>query len=123
MNNSTKTILGAFIGLILLAGAFSGGFIVGHLMPATGQVPVLSDFIPGAPGVLPEQQAATPDELETLFVPFWEAWNVVHDQHDRRARALERSAHWTALRAARSGMSASERPGALTPPRPPDRPA
>jgi len=81
VNNTTKTILGAFAGLILLAGAFSGGFIVGHLMPAVGQLPVLSDFIPGAPGAQPEQQsAATPDELETLFVPFWEAWNIVHDQ-------------------------------------------
>ena len=59
MNQTTKTILGAFIGLILLAGAFSGGFIVGHLMPATGGLPVLSDFIPGTPNVQPEQQAAT----------------------------------------------------------------
>ena len=80
MNNTTKTILGAFVGLILLAGAFSGGFIAGHLMPATGQLPALNDLIPGQPGVEPQQQAATPDELETLFVPFWEAWNVVHDQ-------------------------------------------
>jgi carboxyl-terminal processing protease len=81
VNNTTKTILGAFIGLILLAGAFSGGFIVGHLMPATGQLPVLSDFIPGSPAVQPEQQTATPAELETLFTPFWEAWNVVHNQY------------------------------------------
>jgi len=80
VNNTIKTILGAFVGLILLAGAFSGGFIVGHLMPATGGLPALSDFIPGAPGVEPEKQAATPDELETLFVPFWEAWNIVHEQ-------------------------------------------
>lgn len=81
MNNTTKTVLGAFVGLILLAGAFSSGFIVGHLSPATGQLPVLSDFLPGAPGVQPDQQAATPDELKTLFTPFWEAWNVVHDQY------------------------------------------
>ena len=80
MNNTTKAILGAFVGLILLAGAFSGGFIAGHLMPATGQLPALNDLIPGQPGVEPQQQAATPDELETLFVPFWEAWNVVHEQ-------------------------------------------
>jgi carboxyl-terminal processing protease len=80
VNNTTKTILGAFVGLILLAGAFSGGFIAGHLMPATGQLPALNDLIPGQPGVEPQQQAATPDELETLFVPFWEAWNVVHEQ-------------------------------------------
>jgi carboxyl-terminal processing protease len=81
VNNTTKTILGAFVGLILLAGAFSGGFIVGHLLPGTGQLPVLSDFLPGAPAVQPEQQGATPDELETLFTPFWEAWNIVHEQY------------------------------------------
>jgi carboxyl-terminal processing protease len=80
VNNTTKAILGAFVGLILVAGAFSGGFIVGHLMPATGQLPVISDLIPSSPAVQPEQQAATPDELETLFVPFWEAWNIVHEQ-------------------------------------------
>src|SRR5690349_8133803 len=80
VNNTTKTILGAFIGLILLAGAFSGGFIAGHLLPASGQFPVISDLIPSSPAVQPEEQAATPDDLETLFAPFWEAWNVVHQQ-------------------------------------------
>ena len=82
MNNTTKTILGAFVGLILLAGAFSGGFIVGHLMPASGQLPGISDLIPSTQAVSPEQQAATtPDQLETLFAPFWEAWNIVHQQY------------------------------------------
>ena len=82
MNNTTKTILGAFVGLILLAGAFSGGFIVGHLMPASGQLPGISDLIPSTPAVSSEQQAATtPDQLETLFAPFWEAWNIVHQQY------------------------------------------
>jgi carboxyl-terminal processing protease len=82
VNNTTKTILGAFVGLILLAGAFSGGFIVGHLMPASGQLPGMSDLIPSTPAVSPEQQAATtPDQLETLFSPFWEAWNIVHQQY------------------------------------------
>ena len=81
MNNTTKTILGAFVGLILLAGAFSGGFIVGHLMPATSPLPVLSDLFPSSPAVQPEQEAATPTELQTLFAPFWEAWNIVHEQY------------------------------------------
>ena len=81
MNNTTKTILGLFVAGILLGGAFSGGFIVGHLMPATSQLPVLSDWLPSVPGVQPEEEAATPDELETLFAPFWEAWNIVHKQY------------------------------------------
>lgn len=80
MNNSTKTILGAFVGLILLAGAFSGGFIVGHLLPAIGQFPGISDLLPSSPAVQPEQESATPDDLQTLFIPFWEAWKIVHEQ-------------------------------------------
>jgi carboxyl-terminal processing protease len=81
VNKNIKILMGLFIAVILLAGAFSGGFIVGHLMPANGSLPMISDFLPSLPGVQPEQQAATPDELETLFVPFWEAWNIVHDQY------------------------------------------
>jgi carboxyl-terminal processing protease len=81
VNKNTKILLGLFISVILLAGAFSGGFIVGHLLPATGSLPMIGDFLPSSPEVQPEQQAATPDELETLFVPFWEAWNIVHDQY------------------------------------------
>jgi carboxyl-terminal processing protease len=42
---------------------------------------MIGDFLPSSPKVQPEQQTATPDELETLFVPFWEAWNIVHDQY------------------------------------------
>jgi carboxyl-terminal processing protease len=81
VNNTTKTILGAFVGLILLAGAFSGGFIVGHLMPATGQLPVINDILPSSPAVQPDQEAVTPGELQALFAPFWEAWNIVHEQY------------------------------------------
>ena len=80
MNKTTRTILGLFAAGILLAGAFSGGFIVGHLMPFSGQLPGLSDIFPSSPAVQPDQQATTPSELQTLFTPFWEAWNVVHEQ-------------------------------------------
>jgi len=81
VNKNIKLLLGFFVGGILLAGAFSGGFITGHLFPSTGQLPFISDFLPTAPGVQPEQQSATPDNLQTLFAPFWEAWNIVHEQY------------------------------------------
>ena len=42
---------------------------------------MISDFFPLHPAVQPEQQSATPDELQTLFTPFWEAWNIVHEQY------------------------------------------
>jgi carboxyl-terminal processing protease len=81
LNNTTKTIIGLFIGVILLVGAFSGGFITGHLMPASSGLPSISDLIPGSPNPTSEQQSSTPAELQTLFSPFWEAWNIVHDQY------------------------------------------
>jgi len=80
VNKTTRTILGLFAAGILLAGAFSGGFIVGHLMPFNGQLPALSDIFHSSPAVQPDQQATTPGELQTLFTPFWEAWNIVHEQ-------------------------------------------
>jgi carboxyl-terminal processing protease len=80
MNRAIKVILGLFASVILLSGAFAGGFIVGHLTPSTGQLPF--DAIPqlGQPTITTEQQEATPSELQTLFAPFWEAWNIVHER-------------------------------------------
>jgi len=80
VNKTIKIILGAFVGMILLAGAFSGGFITGHLLPSNGQFPGLNDFLPSSPSVQSDQESATPDDLQTLFAPFWEAWNIVHEQ-------------------------------------------
>ena len=80
MNKNVNIILGLFVAIILLAGAFSGGFIAGNLIPSRGQVPILSDLIPSPQTVAPEQQSATPAELQSLFAPFWEAWNIVHTQ-------------------------------------------
>ncbi len=82
MNKSVKTVLGIFVALILLGGTFSGGFLIGHLMPSGGALPLISDFFPQiAPSVQPDQQASTPSDVQTLFTPFWEAWNIVHKQY------------------------------------------
>src|SRR5690349_10757947 len=80
VNQTTRTILSLFVAGILLAGAFSGGFIAGHLVPFTGQLPVIGNFLPSSPTVQTDQKSATPGDLQTLFTPFWEAWNVVHQQ-------------------------------------------
>lgn len=81
MNNTIKWILGLFVVGILMGGAFSGGLITGYLMPARGELPVIPDLLPSSPAVEPAQEAATPEDLQTLFVPFWEAWNIVHEQY------------------------------------------
>lgn len=80
VNRTVKLVLGSLVGLILLTGVFSAGLLVGNLIPATEQLPIIRDLIPVVPTVEPEQQSATPEEYQTLFVPFWEAWNIVHNQ-------------------------------------------
>ena len=79
MNKSVKIILGILVSLVLLAGAFSGGFLVGHFLPATIG---LSDIVPPAvSSPSPDQQSSTPSELQTLFQPFWETWQLVHENY------------------------------------------
>ena len=80
VNKTIVTVLGIFVVGILLVGAFSGGFLAGHFIPGTGQLPALSQLIPGASDPNTEQQTATPGDVQTLFKPFWEAWNIVHNQ-------------------------------------------
>ena len=84
-----KFIRGALIGavaVIVIIGSFAGGFLIGHFVPiGNGEMPSLpfgnTDAPPAISTVSPEQQSATPDELGTLFQPFWEAWNIVHEEY------------------------------------------
>ena len=81
-----KIIRGALIGslaVIMLLGSFSGGFLVGHFLPSKqASQPFLAGTVePPVPTVSPDQQSTTPGDLQTLFKPFWEAWNIVHDQY------------------------------------------
>ncbi|NWF65439.1 MAG: S41 family peptidase, partial [Chloroflexi bacterium] len=79
-----KTLKAVFIGLSVLLvalGSFAGGFVTGHLLPFGSG----ADSIVGQPATMTpppaasaEQQTATPEDLQTLFAPFWEAWNLVH---------------------------------------------
>jgi carboxyl-terminal processing protease len=80
VNKTVVTILGIFLAVILLAGAFSGGFLAGHFLPGAGQIPAIGQLIPGASGPTADQQASTPSDVQGLFKPFWEAWNIVHNQ-------------------------------------------
>ncbi len=88
MNKTTKTILGVFAALILLTGSFAGGFVTRHVLGQTGLFPGLTDNPPTniilPPTAAPSQNSqapATPGDLQNLFVPFWEAWDIVHKQY------------------------------------------
>lgn len=88
MNKTVKVIFGIFAAVILLTGSFAGGFITRHALAQSSLFPGFNDVVPH-PDVefLPstttpptgEQVDATPEDLQTLFVPFWEAWNIVHE--------------------------------------------
>jgi carboxyl-terminal processing protease len=66
----------------MLVGSFSGGFLVGHFVPfQSGGQPIFGSTPEPLPTVSPQQQSATPEGVQTLFKPFWEAWNIVHDQY------------------------------------------
>lgn len=67
MNKTTKILLSLFIGLILSAGMFSAGLLAGIYLPS------LSNRA--------SANATTPKDQHALFVPFWEAWDIVHNQY------------------------------------------
>ncbi|MGA7193849.1 MAG: S41 family peptidase [Anaerolineales bacterium] len=73
-----KVILFVLIGVALLLGSFSGGFVVGHLFPLNGSLPAT---LPGIPTVSPESQSGTPQDLQTFFKPFWDAWQIIHTNY------------------------------------------
>ncbi len=80
MTKIFKVILFVLIGLALLLGGFSGGFIMGNMSLSRG-LGNLPAVLSGQPTVPPEAQATTPQNLQTLFKPFWEAWGVVHTDY------------------------------------------
>lgn len=81
MNNSHtgRNILLVLLAIFLLAGAFSGGLIFGWLIPKPSAVETITQITPTQPAVTNEP--VEPGNMQTLFRPFWEAWDIVHDQY------------------------------------------
>ena len=79
MKNTGRNVLFVFIGLLLLAGSFSGGVLVGWLMPSrtATEISTLSTTLVPQTTAVPTTTAAT----DALFAPFWESWNIVHQQY------------------------------------------
>ncbi len=74
MNKTGRNILIVFLALFLLAGTFSGGLIIGWLIPQKSALETsLQNSILATP-------TPTTDNTSKLFAPFWEAWQLVHDE-------------------------------------------
>lgn len=81
MNKTLKIIFVVLVVIVIALGSFAGGFVTGHLLPA-GSLPGFQEPASSAPPTTPpQQQTATPEELQTLFAPFWEAWTLVHENY------------------------------------------
>lgn len=81
MNKTLKYIFVALVVIVVALGSFAGGFVTGHILPISG-IPGLPEPITLAPpATSPEQQSSTPSEFQALFSPFWEAWNLVHENY------------------------------------------
>ena len=82
MNKAFRHILTGIFAGVLLISVFGGGFAAGYLVKDAVPAGI---FSPPAPPLAPtpsaETAAATPDELDSLFIPFWESWQIVHDNY------------------------------------------
>ncbi len=82
MNKTLKYIFAALVVVVIALGSFAGGFVSGHMLPFVGLPSTQQGEVsPSAPTTPAEQQAATPEEMQALFTPFWEAWNLVHENY------------------------------------------
>lgn len=85
-NKSFLTFVGVLLALVLLAGVCSAGFVAGMTLTGRGDGPLAQlPSLPGMPASNPaaseNQDAATPEDLEELFKPFWQAWNLVNENY------------------------------------------
>jgi carboxyl-terminal processing protease len=81
VNTTTKIILGVFVSFILLTGSFAGGFVARHYLAESGMFPGFSESPTTELPAPSQSSSASPEELEELFAPFWEAWDIVHAQY------------------------------------------
>lgn len=99
MNKKILTIGGIIVALILLAGTFSAGLIAGRLFQSPPEIP--TQILSQEENITPQQEETEGEEVtqdpeteaeqpeptqefesvEELFAPFWEAWDIVHEQY------------------------------------------
>lgn len=80
-SKALRVILVLFFALLLMAMSFVGGVFAGYQIPRGLSLPFLE---PGTIAATPSsepQVEATPIDTDTLFKPFWQAWDLVHQQY------------------------------------------
>jgi len=78
------TAITIIVAICMLTGAFSSGFVAGRIFAPDSTSEALSFLdqmdlpTPSAPAA---EESGTPEDLQQLFEPFWQAWDLVHDQY------------------------------------------
>jgi carboxyl-terminal processing protease len=80
-------LLGIMAGSIITAGIFTSGVLAGYFVGQSarvGNLPFLPqealENLPIGPEVT-EYQDTPPEGIDELFTPFWEAWDIIHNEY------------------------------------------
>jgi carboxyl-terminal processing protease len=76
-NKTLRSVLIAFVAVILVVCAFGGGFAAGHFLPLGSTTTQIATTAPSTS----TDQGGTPADLQSLFAPFWQAWTLVHQNY------------------------------------------
>jgi carboxyl-terminal processing protease len=60
-----RSVVIVLVAIVLVMASFGGGYITGQFLPISGTA----------------SQGGTPSSLTTLFAPFWQAWQLVHQHY------------------------------------------
>jgi carboxyl-terminal processing protease len=75
-NKTMRSLLIVIVAIVLAACVFGGGFVVGNFVPVLK--PASTAVLPATPDA---SQGGTPADLQSLFTPFWQAWDLVHQNY------------------------------------------
>ncbi len=78
--NSNKPLMlvaSVIVVLVLLTGSCSAGFVAGRTLGAPASPWLVGLPMPGSASISAGGQGGTPDDLQEMFKPFWQTWEVV----------------------------------------------
>lgn len=81
MPNGTKTILIILAIIAISACSLAGGVAIGYFIPKTSSTSTPTPMVDTTTPLSTPQSTLSMDERESLFKPFWEAWELVHKQY------------------------------------------
>ena len=71
----------ALLALLMIAGACSTGFMLGRFLPADVSQAASMPVLVTPPSSQAGEETETTEDLTTLFEPFWQSWDIIHNQY------------------------------------------